>query len=355
MLLVRARLAGIGPFEDATITFGDPESRPRPCTVVVGGAGSGKTSLLSAIASTRPGHAIAQLAHRTDVAPPGFVVTEWHLGDDDKTRPHALRVTSPNAKLDEPDDLALIRRREQTLYDRRASERGFVFVAFSGARWFSRAPSAISSPDRSILRYDVRAAAHFDDASRADLARETKQVLTYAAAGSALATRLPIRDAAAESAHSRLRRLDLAVIGAVLAALEGTGIAYDGIDPVRFEPVFSTRGSTILFDDLPRSIRHVLAFVSLTLRALAGAYPDIDPRGAEGVAAIDDAESQLPISEQRTLVLRLKRALPNVQWIVGTASPAVAEGAELSDVVALRRSPGSGKIEIFDGAEAVLH
>lgn len=378
MLLLRARLVGIGPFDDATFTLGEagptgagapePARSPRSATVVIGGAGAGKTSLLAAVASTRPGHAVAQLLGRADAGAPGHVVTDWHLGDDDPARPHPLRVASPNAKLDdEPEDLALVRRREQTLFDRRAAEGGFVFVAFSGARWFSRTPVAITTPDRTLLRYDVRAAASFDDASRADLTRETKQALSFAAIGAALAEqrasidgaglahgRAPRPDGAALAA--RLGRFQVAMSAVVSAALEGSGFSYEGIDPGRLEPIFSERaGAGMLFDDLPRGLRHAVALVVLPLRALCAAYPDRDPRDAEGLVLVDDAEAQLPLGHQRTLVPRLRRALPRVQWLLTTASPAIAEGAEIGDVIALRRLPGSNKVELYDGASAVLH
>ncbi len=180
------RLVGIGPFDDATFVFGGEGLGPRLGTVVIGGASAGKTSLLAAIATTRPGHAVAQLGARAEGGAAGHAVCDWILSDDDPPRPHPLRVVSPNAKLDDPEDVALVRRREQTLFDRRASEGGFACVAISGARWFSRTAVALASPDRSVLRYDVRAPASFDDASRADLARETKQALVFASVGAAL-------------------------------------------------------------------------------------------------------------------------------------------------------------------------
>lgn len=342
---------GVGPFDDATFTFGDAEARPRPVTVVIGGACSGKTSLLAALASTRPGHAVAQLTSRAETGTPGHAVTEWQLGDDEPARPHPLRVVSPNAKTEEAEDIALVRRREQALYDRRAADGGFAFVTFSGARWFSRTPVTLATPDRTILRYDVRAAASFDDASRADLTRETKQAIAFAAVGAALAAQR-----SAEGAQARLVRFHSAMTGAVAAVLEDSGFAYDGVDPARLEPVFSEQGGgLVLFDDLPRGLRHAVAFAALPLRALCAAYPERDPRTAEGLVLLDDAEVQLPASHQRTLVPRLRRALPCVQWIVTTASPAVAEGAELGDVIALRRLPGSARVEIHDGASAILH
>ena len=186
---MRLRLVSLVPFGDMTIPLCDEEGTPKPIVVLFGSEGIGKTTILSAIATTRPGHAIAQhQSWRSDPTSdrPPFVVTEWHLGDDDAVRPHPLKVTSPNARLDERDDEALLRRREQALFDRRASERGFVLVALSGARWFSRTAVMLTSPERTLLRYDVRATASFDDASRTDLARETKQILSYACIASAL-------------------------------------------------------------------------------------------------------------------------------------------------------------------------
>lgn len=343
---------GLGPFDDTAFLFGDPEGRARPVTVVIGGACSGKTTLLAAIASTRPGHAVAQLAGRAETGAPGHAITDWHLGEDDPARPHPLRVVSPNAKAEETEDGALVRRREQALYDRRAGEGGFTFVAFSGARWFSRTPVTLATPDRTILRYDVRATASFDDASRADLTREVKQAITYASVGAALAA----RRSSPEAAHGRLERLRAAMDGALAAVLEGSGFAYDGVDPARLEPVFAEAGGgQLLFDDLPRGLRHAVALAALPLRALCASRPDEDPREAEAVVLVDDAEVRLPLAHQRTLVPRLRRALPGAQWIVTTASPAIAEGAEIGDVLALRRLPGSSRVEIFDGASAVLH
>lgn len=358
---------GIGPFDDATFVLGPEGQAPRLGAVVIGGAAAGKTSLLAAIATTRPGHAVAQLGARADGGAAGYAICDWHLSDDDPTRPHPLRVVSPNAKLDEPDDTSLVRRREQTLFDRRAAEGGYALVAISGARWFSRTAVALASPDRSILRYDVRSPASFDDASRADLARETKQALVFAKVGAALAAHgspliasgeghfRPRNDGPREDLAARLRRCDAAMTAAMAAVLEDTGYAYEGVDPLRLEPVFSERGTLGLFDDLPRPLRHVVALAALPLRALWGAYPHADPREAEGVVLVDDAEAQMPPSHQRTLLPRLRNAMPRVQWIVTTASPAVAEGAEQGDVIAARRLPGSTRVELFDGASAVLH
>ncbi|WP_437303868.1 hypothetical protein [Sorangium sp. So ce388] len=417
MLLSRVRLAHVGPFDDLSLSFGDATGTPRRLVVLFGGDGVGKTSILSAIASTRPGYAVAQLRSRGEESAPPVVVTDWRLGTDDPARAHPLRIASPNARLDEPEDAALLRRREQSLFERRAAEGGFVLVALSGARWFSRTSIVLTTPERSILRYDVRAAASFDDATRTDLARETKQVLSFVPVAAALARgnaterpgaqpgghdgrnghdgpgRHDAPSSARPDAHAdgqsdaqshaqpnaqshaqpnaqshaqfnvrlhaqsaRLDALDRALKEVLSALLDGHGARYVGVDPLRLEPIFERAdGQRVDFDDLGRSARHTIAFGALALRALAAAHPSGDPRLAEGVVLIDDVEAQQPVHRQRSLTARLRAALPNVQWIITTSSPAIALGCELSDVIALRREPSSGRVELHEGPDAVLH
>src|SRR6185436_17352469 len=127
MQLVRCRLLNVGPLADLTFQFTDEGDRPRPISCVLGSAGTGKSSLLFALASTRPGHAIVLSrpgAPKSDDTP--GAITEWLTGEDDPARPHALSVATPGAILErESDDAMQKRRREQTLFERRASEGGF--------------------------------------------------------------------------------------------------------------------------------------------------------------------------------------------------------------------------------------
>lgn len=347
-MLSRLRVLEVGPFVELDVPFGDDE-RPRLATVLVGGGGTGKTSLLTAIFATRPGHALPLgrpwLRPR---AAPSFAVADWALDDDDPGRPHPLRVASPNAQIDDPNADDVLRRREQTHFDRKATEGGFVCVAISGARWFSRTPVSLSSPERSIFRYDLRATVAFEDASRSDLARETKQALSYAAIGAALAGDRPEGTAA--------RALDAAVRGALAPVLSLVDVTYAGADPVTLEPVFeSPDGATTLFDDLPANVRHLIALVALPLRALAGAFPGTDPRHAQGTVLVDDADLHQDPMVLRSLVPALREALPRVQWILATASPALAVGCPASGVLALRRMPASSKVELFEGELALTH
>jgi hypothetical protein len=201
----------------------------------------------------------------------------------------------------------------------------------------------LSSPERSIARYDPRAAATFDDATRADLTRETKQILSYAAIAHAL-------EARTETLH--VTHLDEALREIAAVVLEPFGLRYEGADPRTLEPVF---GEGATFDELPKGARHLLAIGAIGARALFGAYAgDESPvRDREGVIIVDDVESQQDAALLRHLPALLQRALPRVQWILTTASTAVTMGCDRGEVLALRRAGDT--LELHEGPLATLH
>jgi hypothetical protein len=349
MLVASVRLRNTGPFTDTTLPFADGAGVPRPVTVVFGGPGTGKTTLLAALATTRPGHALPPPPLGRQSAPdePAWVRAEWLLGEDDPERPHPLVVASPSAVFEgEPQEAAVARRREQSLFDRRAqSEGGFVLVSFSGARWFSRTASSLSLPERSILRHDVRHAPSFDDPARADLARETKQVLSYAAIAHALGSGL--------AEHTHLACFDESVRDVANRMLAPFGFSYGGVSPTTLEPeARDASGRPVSFDALPRPARHLLSIGVLSLRALFAAYPRSEtPREREGVVLVDDVESQQDPAMLKSLVSVFRGALPNVQWIVTTASTQLALACSGGELIALRKTEAA-RVEIGEG---VLH
>lgn len=352
--LLRAELHGIGPFERLDLSFTDEREQPRRMVVIHGGGGVGKTSLLAAIGSTRPGHAIAQplrseRVRSSDGSASAWAATDWLLGQDDPERPHPLRVTSPNVKPVGNDEQESTRRREQALFERVAGEGGFAFLSIATTRWFSRQPIAISAPQRSVARYDVKQAAGLDDATRADLSRETKQALAYAEIGSALAERRPL------PSDLRLDALGPAMLKVVDRLTSLAGFAYVGLDAVSWEPVFrSADGAKLTFDALPTRARHLVAFGALTVRTLWAAYPDRDPRIAEGVVLIDEADLHQDAAVAMKLPGALRAALPGVQWILTTCSSVLAAGAQAGEVLALRAG-AEGRVELYDGDSAITH
>jgi hypothetical protein len=308
---------------------------------VLGAGGVGKTSLLASVASTRPGSAVPPRP-RAGATSPSFVVCDWVLGDDDIARPHPLRVTSPNAALEEREDEALLRRREQALFDRRAQEGGFVLLGFSAARTMSRGPVAYGAGDRAATyRYEARQPVVFDDVGRGELARETKHALGLAAIGAALGGSASLDHALRE-------------VTAQMATI--TGVSYVGIDPVSLEPTFEAEHRARLpFDELATGARALLSFGVLTAKALHAAYPGRAPRDAEGVVLIDEIDLHQEPSVARVVVPTLRGLFPRVQWIVSTSSPQVALACDASDVLALRRISSSSQVEIHEGPLAVIH
>ena len=351
MRLLSVSLHGQGPLAGLSLALGDADGAPRPMVVLFGGDGTGKTSVLSAIAHTRPGYALPLLPRprprlEGEDASTGFAVAEWLLGDDDPERPHTLRVTSPNAKLDEPDDVTLMARREQAFFDKKAQEgRGFLCVVLSGARWFSRTSVMLTTPDRTILRYDVRANATFDDATRADMTRDTKQVLSFASIACALE----------RNEEGAFASLDRALREVCAIVLRPFALQYRGADPSTLEPVFAGgAGRSVLFDDMPKGARHLVTIVVHAVRALYSAIDgDGDPRVREGLVLVDDAESQLDPVVQRATPQLLREALPRVQWVLATSSPALTLGCQPGEVVALRRE--ADRIAVHEGIDAVIH
>ena len=318
MHLLQARVVGLGPLSDVTFRFADDAGGVRRASVVLGGGGVGKTSLLLALASTRPGHAVALRARKPNE--PSFAVTDWLVSAEDPSRPHGLRVASPNANLGEAEDVAMLRRREQALFNRRASEGGFVLVAFSGARWLSRTSVLLGGAERLPGRSEVRATPSFDNPTRADLSRETKQALAFPVVSAAVARASRRRS---EPLLEQTQALEQSMREVVAPLCRLGGHAFAGVDPTTFEPVFERvpSGTTVPFDELPAQARHLVALGALSARAIQAAFPRQDPRACEAVVLVDDADLHLDAASRRALVPVLREALPAVQWILFGEQP----------------------------------
>ena len=390
MLLEWAKLVKVGPFEDLEIDFTeeavvpvhepeppaeeaderedgeddeektlsltasemlDTPTRIRRMTVVHGDGGTGKSSLITAIGATRPGRTlpVTNLRRRGDAS--AHCMCDWQLAAEDGDRPHALRVASPNYRksADERDEAETMRRREQSMFDRRAQDgSGFAFLEIPAQRYFGRSAVVLSDPLRTVLRYDVRASVS-SDSSRLDLARPTKQVLAYAGISAAVAG-----DRRASGEDPRL--LGAAMREAVSAAVRLGGHDYRGIEATTLEPMFVSPGGTPhLFDSLPTSLKHLVALVALPIRTLWASQRGTDPREAEGVVAIDDAELLLTPHLQAELPSLLRRACPRAQWILTTASPFLAAAADHGDLVTLRRGVDSDEVTLYEDELAVTH
>jgi hypothetical protein len=341
MKLSRLRVAFPEALGQLDLSFRDDEGHVRPITLIYGGPGAGKTLLLQAIASTRPGHSVA-MGRPTE--PRCSARCEWLTGMDQPDRTTPVALASPA-----PSELALVdtdQRRDASFVDRLAKSGGFVFLCFSALRWFSKTPLALTSPARTIARYDVREYRPLDDAARNDLVREVKQALSYAA----ITRALPQPDG--EKHHL----LGEAMLGVVQALATLYGFDYLEIDPRSLEPVFrGPDGTHMHFDAIPTAVKHAVAFGALPLAALWAAYPGMDPRRAEGLVAIDQLELQQDPQVASSILDALTAHMPALQLVVTTRSLELLAARESDEALALRRVSPQGQVSIDEGPNARVH
>jgi hypothetical protein len=351
MYLERARVVGLGPFEQIDVELCDRPGEPRLLTVIYGDGGTGKSTILSAIAATRPGNHVVQTSVWRQPNSKPHVICEWRLGVEDPERPHPLAVTTPGFSAEADEQLEQLRRREVVHYDRVANEHGgFAFVGMPGSRRYPRASVIVGDPARTVLRPDLRGAPGFQDPNAVELTRPIKLIMAYAAIAAALAG-----DSRGESGLDP-RGLAAAMREALDELLALVGHHYRGLSPRTLEPRFETPGGEILpFDGLSMQARQLVCIATIPVHQLWIANHGADPRHAEGVVLIDDLELNLSDNVQLELLATLRRILPKAQWVVTTASPVLAHSAALGTTVTLRREPGSDRVTAYEGELSLTH
>jgi len=93
--------------------------------------------------------------------------------------------------------------------------------------------------------------------------------------------------------------------------------------------------------DLPDGFRASAAWLADLCAIWADKAPEIaangNPGDIEGIVLIDEIDLHLHPSLQRSLVPRLRTALPKVQWVVSTHSPLVLSNFDSNEIIALDR------------------
>ncbi|TPV93634.1 MAG: hypothetical protein B7733_19505 [Myxococcales bacterium FL481] len=349
MYLERVSIVRFGPFDELTIDLLDRQLVPRPMTVVWGEGGLGKTTLVAALACTRPGNLVQPRGLFRRAGGDSWICSDWRIGEREPPASHSLRWITPNAGPGAP-VLDAGAKRMQAVVDRRAAGgRGYVFVALPGHRQFAPASLGLVDPARTLLQYDVRTAGLTVDSTRPELTRPCKQALSFAGIVSALAGN-------ERGGGNDPRFLGAAMREAVNTMLDLAEHEYTGVDALTLEPRFRTPGgASVGFEGLASQLRHLISFVALPTRALWAAHGGRDPRGCAGVVVIDDAQLLLSDALLAGLVPALRRALPRVQWVLTTNSPTLASSCAAEELVTLRRLPSSDRVESFTGDLARCH
>jgi predicted ATPase len=137
-----------------------------------------------------------------------------------------------------------------------------------------------------------------------------------------------------------LRRLLEAVLTEELAASNGAD-----------RLIFSQCGAEVEAIDLPDGFRSTVAWLADLCATWHETAPpeetqDSDPSKIRGIVLLDEIDLHLHPSLQRALVPRLRKALPNVQFIVTTHSPLVLSSFDRTELVVLDRHAEGGVREL---------
>lgn len=354
MYLRRVRLRNVKRFADFTLDLTDPASgRPRMWTVVIGENGTGKTSLLQAIALAAAGR-----AHVNGLARPLL----GHLRDR-RTSQGSLRVDSwcvpstpagwtPGATClrtyfeQEPGESALqgadlftpaddMRPAERTPLERvRAkNEPGYFVAAYGVGRFLPTPAEAAPLQQPSIERLE-----------------------SLFGVGRAL-TSLRFIDlfAGPEGRHLHFSRELAALVrgpdllpGLADLELRGAGgvkAAGDLLERDRVTQRLGRQELKLPAVALAHGHQSTLAWIADLFGHFmleAGGTPK--PSDVRGLVLIDEIDLYLHPRWQRTLIPSLKAAFPNVQFVVTTHSPVVLANVPPSEVVVLQADDGTGDV-----------
>lgn len=125
--------------------------------------------------------------------------------------------------------------------------------------------------------------------------------------------------------------------------LEGTALT---LDPDRSSLRFRMDKAAVSPVDLPDGFRATIALLADLCATWQKKAPDEarsgDPSHIRGIVLVDEIDLHLHPGLQRSLVPRLRRALPEVQWIVTTHSPLILGSFDKNEIVALEADPEHG-------------
>jgi energy-coupling factor transporter ATP-binding protein EcfA2 len=114
-------------------------------------------------------------------------------------------------------------------------------------------------------------------------------------------------------------------------------------------------GRKIPLERLSDGYRGTLAWIGDLIRRLFDAYPNSDnPLHERGVVLVDEIDLHLHPTWQRSIVGDIRKLFPNLQFIVTTHSPFIAQGLQPQDkIIVLERNSKTGVVTAREDAGAL--
>lgn len=335
MYLTKFTLRQVKSFADVTLDFQQPDGSIRLWNVIIGENGTGKTTLLQAMAMALAGEKAASVLLPR---PRGWVRIGALSGEIEAT---ITRGTKRKARVkleivEEGDEgPAIVSESRNT----RNGSSGFA----AGYGPFRRLSGGSEQAGKlaKMKTKEARFVTLFREDAALIQCEQWLKDLDYA--------RLDDSD---PDNQRRATRLLQAVRETINDYLLPEGVRLESINPrgVYFRTPVAKR---IALSDLSDGYRAMLALGIDLIRHLSYVYSDLimqNPewlRDATGVVLIDELDTHLHPTWQREISFWLKSCFPSLQFIVATHSPFIPQAADKGGLYILRRPENSDIVQVF--------
>ncbi|UQN10201.1 AAA family ATPase [Deinococcus sp. QL22] len=330
MFLRWIRIQNLRSLEQLELSF-ESGGKPRKWTMLLAENGTGKTTLLRAIALVTAGSdALAGLLGDIDSwirNGTEHATIEARLATaDGQTRDIALNIQRG-------DTLASLLSRNQesiALLDAALghAERNYFVVGYGASRRLTTTPGSSSfgllsdSPGSLSRRTEAVATLFSNDATLYPLGAWVKQ-LDYQGKG-------------------------LTTVRATLNRMLPPGTTFKGINRKTGAVLFSTADGEVPLERLSDGYQNVVAWCGDLLRQITEAFPERkEPLKARGLLLIDEIDLHLHPIWQRQLIDFVTDQLPNFQIVCTTHSPLTAQQAGPGELIVMRRKSPSQAPSLF--------
>jgi AAA domain, putative AbiEii toxin, Type IV TA system/AAA domain len=368
MYLKHFKIAGIKCFEDLDIPFPHQAEDYSGWTVVLGGNGVGKSTLLQAMALTLLGPLAGQRLVRPegwvrDGIEYGTIEAEIVKGPQDsqlgqpRRKPYEVAFAVIGTQEVEIDHLPYDQ--PQIVHRAEPKDRKALFSGPYGAKrsgWFScgygpfRRLSGGDTQPRSLPEREVRFATLFSESAALTQCEDWLMSL-YSRSLDEFN-----QDKERDKTHLEM------IKGVINYLLPGT-VAIERIDSKHVH--FRSVGRVVVaMPELSDGYRSFLALVIDMLRHITESGQDLSeliqtlPDGShqiliEGIVLVDEIDSHLHPVWQRDIGFRMRQIFPRVQFIVTTHSPFVAQAATDNGLFVLKPKVAGGLMEALRPVESV--
>lgn len=327
MFLTRLRLENIRCFKDITIDFSDARGAARKWTVLLGENGTGKSTVLRAIALISCGSdGLAEL-----VSQPGY----WVRWGAERGRIEAEFVTADG----EARELSL---------EIGADERVSHIISRSIE---SLAPlnAALEHTQRNyfVAGYGVSRRLSGQDSLRAQTSRfKNIRAQSVATLFDADATLNPLESWAMDLDYRKSQQ-GVETVRKVLSDFL-PGLTFDSIDRDSGRLLFKTSDGIVPLQYLSDGYQNVAAWIGDLLYRITETFDDYkSPLHIRGLLIVDEIDLHLHPKWQRSLLSFLNKKLPNMQIVVTTHSVVTAQQSPENSLFYLSRKGKSVELEEF--------